>query len=481
MFGDVIEYLDENDLVKANHVRQVMDLPEGATPALKNVVQAYLLKTFAVRLMTKLPADSPTAEDVQQQVAAMMAQKQELLLAGYGETSGITQDLLWALKELYGANTKLMLAAYGVQPPAADPRKVELCATYVPGDDKRTLGRTHSFILYTNQLGAMSYVSVHANEKKVLEAEYGPWMPSRFPDKELTRATVAVGDAADGKFDLLTAGADEINRAALPYHMLIRNCNTAARFLLEMADLKRRSGANIKTTIFGWYGSLGKDIEKKVPKQKVETEKGNRKEKTKEKQEEKQALEGQLDPPRRARAMAKTSRVGSSSAVEEQGTPARARAMADTPQFIPAPGPVTTATPAPVGINATPATAAPLNPATANALSAVGGTTTTTSTTTTATPPSTSAKSSSSTTTVTSTGTHSPPRGGASSSRNAPPAEEHTMTLFVGITVGTTEIDKGTTVEVLKEYKNRNEVQIRILPDGPTIDVDRDVLFDSAD
>ena len=317
--------------------------------------------------------------------------------------------------------------------------------------------------------------------RRFSKLQYGPWMPSRFPDKGLT-ATVAVGDAADGKFDLLTAGADEINGAALPYHMLIRNCNTAARFLLEMADLKRWSGANIKTTIFGWYGSLGKDIEKKVPKQKVEKEKGNRKEKTKEKQEEKkQALEGQLDPPRRARAMAKTSRVGSSSAVEEQGTPARARAMADTPQFIPAPGPVTTATPAPVGINATPATAAPLNPATANALSAVGGTTTTTSTTTTATPPSTSANSSSSTTTVTSTGTHSPPRGGASSSRNAPPAEEHTMTLFVGITVGTTEIDKGTTVEVLKEYKNRNEVQIRILPDGPTIDVDRDVLFDSAD
>ena len=37
-------------------------------------------------------------------------------------------------------------------------------------------------------------------------------------------------------------------------------------------------------------------------------------------------------------------------------------------------------------------------------------------------------------------------------------------------------IDADTDVEVLREYEKRNEVQIKILPDGPTVDVNADVL-----
>ncbi len=268
--GDVLEYLDTNGLVSAEHVREVMSLADGTGPDLKSFVQALLLKSFAVRLMSKLPSDrDPTAQDVQQQVSAIVAMKRELLLAGYGATGGLTRDLFSIIKHLFGAAGMSTLEAYGMKPPAGDLRRLELCATYVPGADIKVLGRSHSFILYTNRTGAMSYVSVHANEEKVLTAEYGNWYPSTFGDERFKRETVAVGDVAEAAIGPLTAGADKINAAQLSYQTLTRNCNTAARYLLAEAGIERASGANRKTTAFGWTASLTADIEKKQPKEKI--------------------------------------------------------------------------------------------------------------------------------------------------------------------------------------------------------------------
>jgi hypothetical protein len=323
-FLDVIDILKNDKNVRAKHLDRIMELPPGASPALESFVQACLLKYFVARVLARHDLDDKKA--IESAMADVATTKGSLKAAGYPQVGAITPELHSMLIASFGS---LDLGTHRVQYTAnADMRKLEVCATFVPGRKADYFMRAHSFIVYTDARGRMKFISAHDDGHGILRTETGDWSPTVFSDPGMERKVVATGDQAENAFPTMERAAARINSENLNYKMINQNCNSAAQYILGRAGFRGTSAPSGMTGTFGWSN----------------------------------VLEKQLDRPQRARGTAVQSLV-------------RPTTQA----------PVTTAAPAPTGMSSTASTSdpaiVPVIPAPA-ASSATGGSTTTMSTST---------------------------------------------------------------------------------------------------
>jgi hypothetical protein len=205
---------------------------------------------------------------VQWALEDIAAVKDDVINAGYGQPGAMTPELKTVIIKYFGlsATVPLNLDAFGVQHvPAADPRKVEVCATYIPGRQFDVLGRAHSFILYTDASGKITYVSAHDDGTGSLGADFGLWSPSKFDDQNFDRLVVATGHQASAAFPAMLDAVQHINSAAIKYKMTEQNCNSATHYILKAANLAHAQAPSFMTGQFGWNKKLEKKINRPLP------------------------------------------------------------------------------------------------------------------------------------------------------------------------------------------------------------------------
>ena len=217
--ADAIGLLEKSKYILASHVHQVMDLPSGAPAELESFVQAWLLRHLCAELLDHLIAFSNLGDEGRAELIDLLVSntgkiKKTLIEAGYGQPGEMTPELKSVITREFGSsgNVQLDLDAHRIKHvPAADPRKIEACATYIPGRKFDIFGRVHSFILYTDASGKIIYLSAHDDGTGTLKAEYNVWSPSVFDDKDFERVVVATGHVASAAFPAMLDAVENIN------------------------------------------------------------------------------------------------------------------------------------------------------------------------------------------------------------------------------------------------------------------------------
>jgi len=270
---DALRILDNSPTVTRAHVRAITDLPQGAPAELESFVQAWLLRHFTANLLAALVGGGggKTTEQklriIESEIAGVNTIKQALIAAGYGQPGDMTPELKATIIHHFPDTgiVPLDFDAHNIQHvPTVDPRKVEVCATFIPGGKLNFLTRAHSFILYTDVSGKMTYISAHDDGEGNLKAEFGLWWPDRFRDKKLTRVVVATGHAASAAFPGMIEAVHELNNNTLSYKMTEQNCNSATHFILKSGNLQAAAPSRM-TGAFGWNKKLEKRINRAVP------------------------------------------------------------------------------------------------------------------------------------------------------------------------------------------------------------------------
>jgi Domain of unknown function (DUF4157) len=269
---DTISFLTKSTTIKAALVQQIIDLPAGAPAELATFVKAWLLRHFLYGMNQFVGAANLTPKQREKLLALLVDQvldvKKDVIAAGYGQPGGMTSELRSTI-EAYFAESGLVpldFEAHGIPAaPAADPRKVEVCATYIPGGQFNILGRAHSFIIYTDRSGRMTYISAHDDGQGWLKAATGIWRPSSFPDEQLVRVTVAVGHAASQAFPAMLEAVEALNASKFKYKMTKQNCNSATNYFLKAAGLGGTAAPSSMTGQFGWSKKLENKINRPVP------------------------------------------------------------------------------------------------------------------------------------------------------------------------------------------------------------------------
>jgi hypothetical protein len=263
----------KNKYILASHLQDIMQLPPGAPAGLRDFVQAWLLRHLAARFLSYIFEFGNIAEEkrvkfIERLVADVLEIKDALVAAGYGQPGEMAPELKSVIARSFGESgvVPLDFDAHGVQHvPAADPRKIEVCATYIPGRKLDILGRVHSFILYTDASGKIIYLSAHDDGTGTLRAEYGVWSPSVFDDKNFDRVVVATGHAASAAFPAMLDAVENINSAGVKYKMTEQNCNSATHYILKAANFAQAQAPSFMTGQFGWSKKLEKKINRPLP------------------------------------------------------------------------------------------------------------------------------------------------------------------------------------------------------------------------
>jgi hypothetical protein len=194
--------------------------------------------------------------------------KNDLINAGYGQPGEMTPELKSVITKNFGlsATVPLELGTHGVQhQPTGDPRKVEVCATFIPGRQIDVLRRAHSFILHTDVSGKITYVSAHGDGTGRLGADSGLWSPSKFDDRNFERVLVATGHQASAAYPAMLDAVQDINNAAIKYKMTEQNCKSATHYILKAANLAYAQAPSFMTGRFGWSKQLEKKIGRPLP------------------------------------------------------------------------------------------------------------------------------------------------------------------------------------------------------------------------
>jgi uncharacterized protein DUF4157 len=274
---DALGILDNSPSITTAHVQAIIDMPPGTPPSapaeLESFVQAWLLRHFAGAFLLRMLGGAPKKTDeqkrkiIEEEIANLDPLKKELVAAGYGQPGEMPPELKASITHHFEDSgiVKMNFDAHNIQHvPTADPRQVEVCATFIPGGKLNFLTRAHSFIIYTDVSGKMTYISAHDDGEGNLKAEFGQWYPSRFPDKKLTRVTVAQGHAASAAFPGMIEAVHELNNNKLKYKMTEQNCNSATNYILKSGGLQSAAPSTM-TGAFGWSKKLEKKIKKSVP------------------------------------------------------------------------------------------------------------------------------------------------------------------------------------------------------------------------
>jgi len=220
-------------------------------------VQACLLRFFArsVRSATIRLGLEGAIEASLKEVSII---KKSLEAAGYGARAN-TPELYSMLIASFGA---LNLSDHGVVAPTGDLRKIEVCATYIPGRKADILRRAHSFIIYTDATGKSFFISAHDDGTGILRTENGPWSPTIFGDPAMERKVVASGAEAENAFPTMLRAAERIDSEGLDYKATTLNCNSATHYLLSSAGYGDTPAPSFMTATFGWSKPLQAQLNK---------------------------------------------------------------------------------------------------------------------------------------------------------------------------------------------------------------------------
>jgi hypothetical protein len=271
--AEAIGLLEKNKYILASHLHRVMDLPRGAPAELESFVQAWLVRHLCAELLSHAVTFGNLGEEGRAKLIDLLVGgvediKEALINAGYGQPGEMTPELKSVITKYFGSSggVQLDFDAHGVQHlPTGDPRKMEVCATYIPGRKLDVLGRAHSFVLYTDTSGKMTYVSAHDDGTGRLGAAFGFWSPSLFDDNNFDRVVVATGHAASAAFPAMLEAVEHLNSAGIKYKMTEQNCNSATHYILKAANLAHAQAPNFRTGQFGWRKQLEKKIKRPLP------------------------------------------------------------------------------------------------------------------------------------------------------------------------------------------------------------------------